>query len=326
MAGRKSSSQWRIKLARRVHELVDEFGVKRFREMIAKWQEEYDKERRTFESLKERRLKHFQQALKQPALRDHTKQPGDGWEWCRGVIVVDTEVTVERPGTEALREDSVQPTLIHAWCPAQWARVTEPRPLFPIGAKRGPKTNIPPKSRSLTLAEKYTALASVHDSYWSIGEPIIPRPANTLDGPWVNWFRVVGAHGPANSDECYLEDFLKEVRKDLEATVAPSAPDQATDDSVWVSASKLCPDKSVSLKKARTFCEENGIRWRKPSKQRLDIHAGDWANCWAGKDAAGFEGLDEGGNKPSIFEKEDIVLDGATERLKQLQTKKKAGK
>jgi hypothetical protein len=98
------------------------------------------------------------------------------------------------------------------------------------------------------------------------------------------------------------------------------------DDSVWVSASKLCPDKGISLKTARAFCEKNGIRNRKPSRQRLVIHAGDWANYWARKDAGEFEGLDQGNSKPSIFGNEDIVLDGAAERLRQLQAKKKAGK
>ncbi len=94
------------------------------------------------------------------------------------------------------------------------------------------------------------------------------------------------------------------------------------DGSVWVPASKLCPDKNVRLTKAASFCRRYKIRTNKPHRNRLEIHAGDWARYWAQQDKAGFEGLDSGGENPSVSENADLVVEGAAERLKAIQARR----
>lgn len=229
MAKRKdSSADWRVYLAKRVHELVEKFGVEPFRAMVAEWQGEYAKKQQAFRNLQARRIQHFEQALKESSSRkrkkrpkesslcDRTNRPGDGWEWCRECVMRDTEVK------EPKSEYGTKEKLVFAWCPADLARIEEPRPLFPIcvvedeDLAEDSKTNSPPEPRTLTIPEKYTALVCVHDKYWLIGMPIIPRPANNPNQLWVDWHRLVGGHDVPDSDRPYLEIFLKEVRKQLQ--------------------------------------------------------------------------------------------------------------
>jgi hypothetical protein len=126
--------------------------------------------------------------------------------------------------------------------------------------------------------------------------------------------------------ETALRDKHREAKVIARETALEFTKGQGGDDpSTWVPASKLCPDKGVPLKGARAFCEKHKIRWRKPSPQRLEIHAGDWTRHWADTLAGEFDGLDQGG-KSSIFGKAEIVVEGAAERLKQLRAKKGAGK
>jgi len=102
----------------------------------------------------------------------------------------------------------------------------------------------------------------------------------------------------------------------LQAVTAPLAtPDDPT---AYMPASKLCPEKGIKLPKAEQFCKRNRIRTKKPSRNRLKIHAGDWLDYWANRDASEFEGRDRGARR-SVFDSEDIVIGGAAERLKALR-------
>jgi hypothetical protein len=75
-----------------------------------------------------------------------------------------------------------------------------------------------------------------------------------------------------------------------------NAPEQTEDESAYVSASQLLRDtkKSWTQKRLVAFLhkEGRGIRTKKPNKQRLSIHAGDWHQHWAQEAAREFERLD----------------------------------
>lgn len=70
----------------------------------------------------------------------------------------------------------------------------------------------------------------------------------------------------------------------LAARQAGDGPD-SEDDSAYVPASWLYPEKFKTYRKFEGFLEGDGkdIRRRKPSKNRLLVHAGDWVRCWASK-------------------------------------------
>ena len=242
MAGRKNSSaDWRVKLAKRVHKLVAKFGVEPFRAKVAKWQKELAKKNRKFKTLQDRLHTHLEQALQEPSLRDRGKRPRDGWEWCRGYVVLDIQVKVALPKDKTRLEDSVKPMPVEAWCPANLARIKEPRPLFPIGEEERPVGE-----EDDPWPEKYTALACIHDRYWAGRKRIIQR-SDTLNRKWVEWYKLVGGPVVADSNEPYLEDFLKEVRKDLEA--GGRAPRDLPDD-LRVLIEDLPPDDTPKLRPA----------------------------------------------------------------------------
>ncbi len=75
------------------------------------------------------------------------------------------------------------------------------------------------------------------------------------------------------------------------------AAQTGSDDSAFVQASKIgWQDKlnSIDHKRLKAFLKEHpGIRTRKPKKQRLEIHAGDWARYWAEKEAGELKPVDE---------------------------------
>jgi hypothetical protein len=75
-----------------------------------------------------------------------------------------------------------------------------------------------------------------------------------------------------------------------------------------------------SYKRLRAALEGNPwVRTRKPSKQRLEIHAGDWHRYLAMLDAAGFDALDVAGETADAFM--------AEVRRRQAEiTRRKAGK
>jgi hypothetical protein len=79
------------------------------------------------------------------------------------------------------------------------------------------------------------------------------------------------------------------------ADAAPEPPSEATGDCSAYSPAKdfLDADRFPTFKALRTFLTKHPeIRTRKPSPQRLEIHAGDWMRHFRGKDGAAFDALD----------------------------------
>ena len=64
------------------------------------------------------------------------------------------------------------------------------------------------------------------------------------------------------------------------------------DPSSYVPASKLKADSRLTQRKFMAAIKEHGVRTRKPSPQRLTVHAGDWMRCTAAMERANFNVLD----------------------------------
>ncbi len=88
----------------------------------------------------------------------------------------------------------------------------------------------------------------------------------------------------------------------------------ADDDSAFVPAVSLWKGKFDNYKAAKRFLDEHPeIRTHKPGKQRLKIHAGDWARHWGNLDNQGFDALDNA----ALPEITSVVVEGAKGRYKQ---------
>jgi len=102
--------------------------------------------------------------------------------------------------------------------------------------------------------------------------------------------------------------------------------DSEQDPNVFVAASKVYPERFDNYKAFRRFLEDHPeIRRRKPSKQRLEIHAGDWIEYWAEHDTEEFEAADK--VEPSPITPDDLVDDivaaaRTMDRYRQLRAKK----
>jgi len=68
---------------------------------------------------------------------------------------------------------------------------------------------------------------------------------------------------------------------------------QGADDTAFVPAKSLWQDKFDTYSKFRNWLKQNqNIRTRKPSKNRLEIHSGDWVRAWNFQSDAEFKSLD----------------------------------
>jgi hypothetical protein len=89
---------------------------------------------------------------------------------------------------------------------------------------------------------------------------------------------------------------LDRLRVEIASEVAQTAKEElpADDDSAFRPASEfLDPSRVPDYKRLQRILRANPwIRTRKPSPQRLQIHAGDWHDCLSRLDAAGFDALD----------------------------------
>ncbi len=106
---------------------------------------------------------------------------------------------------------------------------------------------------------------------------------------------------------------------------------ESTDDSAWVSASTLWPEKFDNYKAFKTFIDNHSeIRQQrpiskksgKPLENRLEVHAGDWARYWKGQDEKQFNALDNGEHKPITPDPTDETV----QRFLEIQAEKEAGK
>jgi hypothetical protein len=71
------------------------------------------------------------------------------------------------------------------------------------------------------------------------------------------------------------------------------------DESAFVSASTLWHDRFITYKRFSSWLQRNSskIRTRKPRKNRLEIHSGDWLNHWARVEVENVRALDEAGDE-----------------------------
>jgi hypothetical protein len=93
------------------------------------------------------------------------------------------------------------------------------------------------------------------------------------------------------------------------------------DDSAFVPAGTLWQQHFTQYKQFKTWLDrtsESEIHRRNPSKNRLVIHAGDWAKYWAAQEKKGFASLD--GTAPPEITK--MVTDGVRERYNNLHAEK----
>ena len=112
----------------------------------------------------------------------------------------------------------------------------------------------------------------------------VTRPCTVIDGSG----RSVELPGEPS-------DNLVRAGETLPQWVGPlvTVPEPTDDESSWIAASKVHPDKFKTYKKFLAFLQEHPeIRTNKPSSQRLNVHAGDWARYWASLDDKAFERLD----------------------------------
>ena len=119
---------------------------------------------------------------------------------------------------------------------------------------------------------------------------------------------------------------------DLEVEKLRKPPNKrpAVEEDSYVPAVKLWREKFSDYAKAKRFLAAHPeIRTRKPSVQRLEIHAADWAKFWAEQDRNSFDNLAGDSERPSIADDPDMeknFLAGADERLAAVRAKKRAGK
>lgn len=92
---------------------------------------------------------------------------------------------------------------------------------------------------------------------------------------------------------CALRDALRALEPFADAPLVrhDGTPDDA---SAFVPASSLWQDRFGTYRQFKAWLDRTPtIRYRKPSANRLEIHAGDWAKHWAAADQDSFERLDE---------------------------------
>lgn len=142
----------------------------------------------------------------------------------------------------------------------------------------------------------------------------------------VEWLQVKHGMKPAEALFCQRARVVSLLR-----AAANPVSDQtgAGDPDAYVPAGKLWPEKFDTYRKFQTWLHRNPlIRTRKPSKYRLLIHAGDWANHPLNNAAASLERLDVDqvspemaaaveARKASIPKKTRRVTNKATDILKE---------
>jgi hypothetical protein len=94
-----------------------------------------------------------------------------------------------------------------------------------------------------------------------------------------------------------------------------------SDDSAFLPASTFYRDHFATYKQFKAWLDrtpESEIRRRKPSKNRLDIHAGDWKKYWDVKAEKTFDGLDNTEPRAIV----DMFVEGAKQRAAELRAAK----
>ena len=205
--------RWLIALGSAVHGLIQRFdAMPRFREMVKGWVAQHEEEEKTLADWQERRRRHFMHAvIRSPRLRNRAKGPPEP-DW-----VFETYSVPNLRATEP--DGSTRPVHINGWVSPDLCYRSEPpvTPLLPLKA-----------DRALSLVEKYTLLAAIHDYACAGEEKIDPWhnewPSAISKTQSLRWclslhFYQRGSRkllpAVAAKQEPVLSDFLADVEKDL---------------------------------------------------------------------------------------------------------------
>jgi len=135
-------------------------------------------------------------------------------------------------------------------------------------------------------------------------------------GAWLEAITcLVGGTGTGCRDEWELACGPIADAVEAEADRVDGPPDKTA----FRPASELCPEKDISLKKAKAFCVKNHIHCENRTGRRLWIHAGDWTAYWAKQHKNDFDSLDEGDRAPIT----GTFLEGVRNRYEECHAKKR---
>lgn len=135
----------------------------------------------------------------------------------------------------------------------------------------------------------------------------------------------VAQHGADGEIARFLAGAPSDAREALEklgCLLKAGEPPVDQDQNIWFAASLLAPDEGIHLSKVKALCERHGIRFRKPSPQRLEIHVGDWARYWVDKQKADFEGRDNRTDNSSASDRGSQYASEVAERQSQVRARK----
>ena len=129
------------------------------------------------------------------------------------------------------------------------------------------------------------------------GVKLLDGANSTPDGRVLFW--AIGETPPANraavapNDNAFYLVSL-EIDRLLRSQVVKESENYVSISAVW---SERFPGKRYRSEEAKAFLEEHNIRYRKPRKNRLDVHAADWQRYWAKADSKAFDDLESEGQE-----------------------------
>lgn len=200
---------WLDELAQNIYNIILKYNaIPRFKEMINEWAEKHQAEIDKLNKWNEQRRSHFEEnVINDIRLQDKSAgPPEDGWQF---------ELHIQHK----IKNTEPSSTIINGWAPPELSKSKEPQitPLLPLS-----------RDHELSLAEKYTVLATIYDYAHEDTENI---PLWEWPGP-KNWdapnaisnakkcisFEALKRYVPEldNSSEMHLTNFLSEVESDLE--------------------------------------------------------------------------------------------------------------
>ena len=136
---------------------------------------------------------------------------------------------------------------------------------------------------------------------WATDQRLLERTHKDRESP------IFGDNGEEIGTQGANEEYLLPTER-TKAWLFSDRP-VGEDDDAWVPISTVWRDKFETYKQCKAFLNStNQIRTRKPNKQRLDVHAGDWVRFWRRQSDEAFEELD------SPSEQVEALISSAEER------------
>ena len=243
IGAKNEADSWVKHLASEVSDLAREPDIlKRFREMMSRWQARRQEQADRLCQWTKRRRQHSEElaALPQdhPRRTDSTTPPEPGWVWEEDFVIT-----------------SSGKGFLWGWVPPDLARSREPEV----------ETILPLGERSLRLDEKYTLLAAVHDSMFRAEARIAPWPDNDLEAiPYEALLRDV-PDGIEN-DQHQLRAFLGDVKQDVERAALPTALPSGPEIGAGTMPKQTKPSPEESAREIALQVDslyyENPARWK----------------------------------------------------------------